>query len=406
MYSHDVFQARAYLLIGYLIVIAYGINGGVGQCDEQSKPNGISKNEHAINVAAYGSNILLVLPEANRGRSAATTLTIEDVAAIVKRCPAVSAAAPDIGISGKVEFEGRSWRVPKLIGTTRAYLVVRDWTQLKEGTAFSEEDIRDGKPVCLLGQTVVENLFKGASPLGRQIIARGHPFKVLGVLAKKGTNAMGVDQDDVILVPWQFVGKKDEAAATWAIWAKAVSTEKMPVAMKEIAAVLRDRRHITQLKVDDFYFRDITQSMGGFMGLANAFDGTTTSARPPQLGVAIFVGDETIEVRRFVDRIAKPKAAPYRPSSGKTDNRESSIATREVSEGEVAVESQVMRVDARRVIARRIDGRSVTHDTLINELATLQPIIIVGEREQVDPLFSRALKPETLVLLLRLSIER
>jgi hypothetical protein len=65
-----------------------------------------------------------------------------------------------------------------------------------------------------------------------------------------------------------------------------------------------------------------------------------------------------------------------------------------------------MRVDARRVIARRIDGRSVTHDTLINELATLQPIIIVGEREQVDPLFSRALKPETLVLLLRLSIER
>ena len=244
--------------------MASGLSGCLG-CDEKAK----WAETRATDVAAYGSNILLVLPgtgPVNFGKSFVSTLTIQDVDDIAKRCLAVTAAAPKIGTTGEVVFKGRKWRTQSITGTSRSYLTVRDWTELKEGAAFSEGDVRDGTAVCLLGQTVVDNLFEGDSPIGQQISIKGHSFRVVGILMKKGRNSLWSDQDDVVLVPWRAVGKLLEVTSRGEdnvdlIWVKAASTEKMRVAMKEITELLRERHHITRPQPDDFNFRDITGSM-------------------------------------------------------------------------------------------------------------------------------------------------
>lgn len=263
-------------ILAFTSVMVFGLK--LGRCDEIIKQEDVLKKVHATDVAAYGSNILVVLPgpgPINFGQSLVSTLTIQDVDAIAKGCPAVTAVTPVVTLIGKAEFKGRTWVTQCIHGTTRSYLTVRDWTKLKEGVEFSDNDIRDGKPVCLLGQTVADELTKDASPLGHEISVsplhhdinvKARSFRVVGVLTKKCSNAMGRDGNDVILVPRRTVtGLLDTAThgkdKVDAIWAKAASTEKMPVAMEEITKLLRERHRLTQRMPDDFNFRDITHSM-------------------------------------------------------------------------------------------------------------------------------------------------
>src|SRR5579871_2436752 len=130
------------------------------------------RQDRTQNIKAYGENILTISPGAERlsfGRPSSAALTIQDVQALAKRCPSVVAVAPIVRVRGAVAFRGRNWTPMYLFGTTKSYLTVRDWTKLKEGQPFSDEDVRDAKAVCLLGQSVANSLFQGASPLDQQI---------------------------------------------------------------------------------------------------------------------------------------------------------------------------------------------------------------------------------------------
>jgi putative ABC transport system permease protein len=143
-------------------------------------------------------------------------------------------------------------------------LIVRDWT-LASGRPFTEQDVKNATKVCLLGQTVVDNLFGDMDPIGQFIRIKNLPFTVVGVLAPKGQSAQGQDQDDTILVPVATAQKKlfgtSFAGMVRTIMVKAKSTEDLAPAEKQINELLKQRHHIGPKQDNDFTVRNLTQIM-------------------------------------------------------------------------------------------------------------------------------------------------
>ncbi len=162
-------------------------------------------------IASMGANVLVIRPGTassggiSFGVGTSTTLTPEDCQAILRECPAVHNATPMVRARTQVVYGNRNWVPNTMYGTTPAFLDVQDWSILAEGEPFSERDVLNGNRVCLLGQTLVRELFEGASPVGKEIRIKNIAFRVIGVLTPKGANMMGLDQDDVILAPWTTV---------------------------------------------------------------------------------------------------------------------------------------------------------------------------------------------------------
>jgi ABC-type antimicrobial peptide transport system permease subunit len=159
-------------------------------------------------LTSIGANTLAIIPGAqnvggiNYGIGSQTTLTPRDAAAIQKQCPAVAFVAPMVRARTQIVYGNRNWVPTTIYGTDPAFLEVRDWTDLAEGTAFSAQDVRNMSKVCMVGGTIVRELFGGQSPIGKEVRIRNVSFKVIGVLGPKGANMMGQDQDDTLLAPW------------------------------------------------------------------------------------------------------------------------------------------------------------------------------------------------------------
>jgi ABC-type antimicrobial peptide transport system permease subunit len=159
-------------------------------------------------IASMGANNLLVMPGTaasggvSFGAGSVMTLTPQDADAVLQECPAVRAIAPVVRARTQVVYGDRNWVPLYIYGTTPAFLTVRDWTNLADGQAFSDADVRNGNRVCLLGQTPVRELFQGEPPVGKEIRVQNISFRVVGVLSRKGANMMGMDQDDILLAPW------------------------------------------------------------------------------------------------------------------------------------------------------------------------------------------------------------
>jgi len=159
-------------------------------------------------ISSMGANVLLVLPGTaasggvSFGAGSVITLTPEDSEAILRECPAVRSAAPVVRARTQVIYGSKNWVPFSMYGTTPAFLEVRDWTTLAEGEPFTERDVLNANKVCLLGQTLVRELFQGQSPIGKEVRVKNVSFRVVGVLSPKGANMMGMDQDDILLAPW------------------------------------------------------------------------------------------------------------------------------------------------------------------------------------------------------------
>ena len=162
-------------------------------------------------IASMGANILLVLPGTaasggvSFGAGTVTTLTPEDGEAILRDCPAVRNVAPIVRARTQVVYGNRNWVPQQMIGTTPAFLDIRDWANLAEGDTFTDRDVLNANKVCLVGQTLVRELFQGESPVGKEIRVKNVTFRVFGVLSAKGANMMGFDQDDILLAPWTTI---------------------------------------------------------------------------------------------------------------------------------------------------------------------------------------------------------
>ena len=223
----------------------------------------------AEQISSMGSNLLIILPGATTsggvrmGAGTQPTLTLADADAIQKECPAVQNVAPVLNGVAQVIYGHQNWSTG-IVGTTPSMLIVRDWP-VASGRPFIDQDVKTATKVCLLGQTVVDNLFGDASPVGQVVRIKNVPFTVVGVLATKGQSPQGQDQDDTIYVPVTTAQKKlfgtSFPGMVRIIMVKAKSTENLGSAEKQINELLRQRHHIGPKQENDFTVRNLTQIM-------------------------------------------------------------------------------------------------------------------------------------------------
>lgn len=223
----------------------------------------------AEQISSMGSNLLIVLPGATTsggvrmGAGTQPTLTLADSKAILKEAPAVAEVGPIHNGVAQVVYGHLNWATG-VIGTTPGMLNVRDWT-LSAGRAFTEQDVKSATKVCMLGQTVVDNLFGDMNPIGQIIRIKKVPFTVIGVLGSKGQSPTGQDQDDTIYVPVTTAQKKlfgtSFPGMIRIIMVKAKSAEDLSAAEKQINELLRQRHHLGQKQENDFTVRNLTQMM-------------------------------------------------------------------------------------------------------------------------------------------------
>jgi ABC-type antimicrobial peptide transport system permease subunit len=297
------------------VLTTLGIMIGVGAVIAMSNIGNGSSEMIKRTVASMGANMFLVFPgdSSSRGVSSGAgtsmTLTEQDCEAIIRECPAVRSAAPIVRARGQVVYSGRNFRPDDIYGTTPEYFDVRDWRNLSEGELFSDRDVRNASKVCVIGQTVVTNLFPNESPVGKEIRISNVAFTVVGVLRSKGANSFGSDQDNIVLAPWTSIktrvsgspvsnspapaasssGSQQNSlsnlyptkevqlypppspaqqanspmqtrfASIDRIMASAHNSEQIPVAMEQITTLLRQRHQLRPTEPDDFNIRDMSE---------------------------------------------------------------------------------------------------------------------------------------------------
>jgi macrolide transport system ATP-binding/permease protein len=263
-------------------------------------------------IASLGASVIQIdsidvsVGGVSTGRGGSLNLTIEDAEALRRECSVLQGVAPSVDSWGQVVAGNKNWRPGRILGTTPDYLTVRNWP-ISDGEPFTMDDVRSSAAVCLIGQTVAQKLFGVESPLGKEIRLRGVALKVVGILSRKGANVMGWDQDDFLLAPlttikYRVMGQRQAtqsqaspAATTTStrnqiypnqqpalyppqsanqaantpqitrfadlddVWVAAGSPANIPLAIKQINSVLRDRHHIPPGGLDDFRIRDLTE---------------------------------------------------------------------------------------------------------------------------------------------------
>ena len=223
----------------------------------------------AEQISSMGSNLLIILPGATTsggvrmGAGTQPTLTMGDAEAILRECPAVEAVAPTHSGTAQIVSSHMNWSTG-VMGTTPSMLNIREW-QLTAGRSFTGQDVKSATKVALLGQTVVDNLFGDQDPVGQSIRIKNLPFTVIGVLAPKGQDARGQDQDDVIMIPITTAQKKlfgtQFPGMVRIISVKAKSAEDLAAAEEQITALLKQRHRIGPKQDNDFTVRNLTQLM-------------------------------------------------------------------------------------------------------------------------------------------------
>jgi putative ABC transport system permease protein len=218
-------------------------------------------------IAGMGSNLIVVLPGSTTsggvrmGHGSQPTLTKEDAEAILKECPAVAQAAPILSGTAQVVYGSQNWSTG-VIGSIPSILEIRNWP-LRSGRNFTEQDIRSATKVCLLGQTVADNLFGAEDPVGRIIRIKRLPFTVIGILERKGQSPQGRDQDDTIFIPVTTAQKKIFGTTfpgmVHHIMVQARSAEALDEVELQVTALLRQRHRIGPKADNDFTTRNLTQ---------------------------------------------------------------------------------------------------------------------------------------------------
>ncbi|NTU59919.1 MAG: FtsX-like permease family protein [Deltaproteobacteria bacterium] len=249
-------------------------------------------------IASMGQNQLMILPGSSSsgavmfGAGSVQTLTPVDAAAIARDCPSATAVGVVVRTRAQIVYQNVNWAPATVQGCNPDFLAVRDWPVV-EGAAFTDADVKAAAQVCLVGQTVAENLFADGEPVGKAVRLKGLPFKVVGVLGPKGANAFGSDQDDVVLLPWTTVKKKLQGSAfanVDQILVGAASPEDLKPLEEEIRTVLavthRLQRNGSPPLPDDFTIRNMTELLGAM----TATTGVMTALLAAIASVSLLVG--------------------------------------------------------------------------------------------------------------------
>lgn len=241
--------------------------------------------------AALGTNMILVFPgQRNREglRQQILTLTARDSEAIAKECPSVLATSPVIGTTGQVVFGSSNFSPREMLGVSSDFPIVRNW-HTRFGDFFSDRDINSASKVCVIGHTIVARLFQTTNPIGETIRIKNIPFKVVGVLQKKGANMVGQDQDDLLLLPYTTVRKRLHGSEFDNINAIMVSAKSMTVmasAQSEIDQILAERHRIQPGQPRDY----VVQSTTEIANIFSSVTGTLTMMLASIAGISLIVG--------------------------------------------------------------------------------------------------------------------
>ena len=220
-----------------------------------------SKRSIQEQISEMGSNMIMIHPGADvRGgvrqdASAMETLKLEDYQNIVDETRYVSAVSPSVNSSGQAIY-GANNAPTTVYGISPDYLEIRRY-KVEDGDMFTEQDIQTAAKVCVVGKTVVDNLFPdGSNPVGKVIRFQKLPFRIVGVLESKGYNSMGMDQDDLILAPYTTIQKKVLAIThLQGITCSALKEEYTDQAIDEISEILRRNHKLKESDDDDFTIR-------------------------------------------------------------------------------------------------------------------------------------------------------
>src|ERR1017187_113841 len=217
-------------------------------------------------ISSLGTNSIMIFPGANfsggvrQGASTTQTIKLEDVDAIATRCDLVNHVSPVDQKRVQAIFGSQNWGT-MILGVKNDYLTIRSLT-IAKGTGFTTSDDRAAAKVCLVGVTVVFNLFgdENANPIGQIIRINSIPVKIIGVLSKMGQNTFGQDQDDIIIAPFSTVQKRMMSSTPYvnSILASGISEDQINDAVDEITSLLREKHKLAPSDDNDFTVR--TQS--------------------------------------------------------------------------------------------------------------------------------------------------
>jgi putative ABC transport system permease protein len=215
-------------------------------------------------IQSLGDNIVMVFAGSvntggvRMGNGATKTLVNDDADAILQHVPNVTMISPMAGASVQVVNGNQNW-LTRANGTSADISQIRNWP-VAQGSMFSERDVNMAANVCVLGNTVAQQLFGDQDPVGQMIRVQNLPFRVLGVLVAKGQNSNGQDQDDTLMMPYTTVQKKISGISWLQMVMVATSShDSMTQVQSSIAALLRQRHHLRPGEDDDFIIRSPTE---------------------------------------------------------------------------------------------------------------------------------------------------
>lgn len=283
-----------------------------------------SKASIKANIAEMGSNMIMIHPGADmRGgvrqdASSMETLKQTDYDAIKDECNYISAISPSVSSNGQW-INGNNNTQSSIYGVNQDYLTIRQ-LKIADGEMFTDSDIKTAAKVCVLGQTVVDYLFPdGSDPIGRVVRFNSIPFRVIGVLKKKGYNSMGMDQDDLVLAPYTTVMKRILAQTYLSeIVCSAITEEASEPAQNQITQILRrthklkDATNTTEGDDDDFNIR----SQEEISSMMNSTMSTITILLGSVAGISLIVGGIGIMNIMYVSVTERTREIGLRMSVG------------------------------------------------------------------------------------------
>ena len=247
----------------------------------------------AAQIDSIGTNLLFVSAGAQNvggvrsgtGDTGTNTLTVEDLNAIKREVPSVSMVTPTVNSRGQLVSGNMNWNT-SIQGVSEQYPEVRKW-MVQSGEFFTESDVRTAGRVLVIGQTIADNLFAGGDPIGQTVRVQNLPFRVIGVMVKKGQDQQGRDQDDIAFSPYTTVQKKILGSPRLQIaYVSAVSPDATYTAQQQITELLRQRHKLNANDPDDFTVRN----MSDIAEAANETNNTMTMLLACIAGVSLLVG--------------------------------------------------------------------------------------------------------------------
>lgn len=278
-----------------------------------------SKASIQSNIAEMGSNMIMIHPGTDTGpggarRSASDmeTLTLTDYENIVNESKYLAAVSPNVSSSGQLIYSNNNYPT-SITGISSGYLTIRQLS-VESGEMFSDNDIKTSAKVCVIGKTIVDNLFPdGSDPIGQVIRFNKVPFRVIGVLKSKGYNSMGMDQDDVVLAPYTTVMKRLLAQTYLSgIYASAITEGMTDIAIKDITSILRQDHKLKDSDSDDFTIR----SQEELSTMMNSTTSLMTTLLACIAGISLIVGGIGIMNIMYVSVTERTREIGLRMSVG------------------------------------------------------------------------------------------